>query len=35
MFRETDEGRRPMMATASELQVERLREENSIERRSS
>jgi hypothetical protein len=35
MFRETYEGRRPLMATAGELPVERLREANPIERRSS
>jgi hypothetical protein len=35
LFRETDEGRRPMMATAGELPVEGLREANPIERRSS
>src|SRR5438309_4215489 len=35
MFRETDERRRPMMATASELPREGLREADSIERRAS
>jgi hypothetical protein len=35
MFRETYEGRRPMMVTAGELPVEGLREANPIVRSSS